>query len=171
MNNARSMNKFFTAAPVERIGNAYNSLIKKSIPLSNWTNGKIGKSASAFEPVGGITTPYIINQMLLSTSEFMPNQKNRLIVSLGTLIVYEEPFELLDEDDITIVTVSEELNKIIASDPFLQTWNGSRQVERLHSFELRGYGGKPKDTEVELYLAFRTQYIVDVNVITRERIT
>jgi hypothetical protein len=169
MNARRVINNAFpTQSATEDIGIAFNTLLKSSVLLSEWTKSRIYRSASAFEPIDGISVPYILNQLLTIGSEFFPGKKQRKTVVCGSLFVYEEPFKALEDDDITIVTVVDEFEKILLSDPYLKV-GGNRKTERIHKFELSSYGGKPEKDKVTLYLAFRVEYIVDINYESRTK--
>lgn len=166
----RIVNNVFTSpSALEKIGVAYHALVKSSTLLMEWTSNKIYRSATAFEPVKGITTPYILNMMITAGSEFFPNAKERVTVICGSLFVFEEPFAVLEDDDLTMVTVIEEFKKILLTDNHLVIGGGGLKAERLKKFELASYGGKVHKDSVTIHNAYRTEYIVDLNYQTRNK--
>lgn len=166
MDGDRLINDVFTESAVDKIGKAYNKLIKSNTKLSTWAHS-IFRSASAFEPVEGVETPYILNAVLTVSNEFFPGKKQRKIVVCGSLFVFEEPYRELLDDDITIVSAVDEWEKVILSDPHLRIDDNIVKAERVHRFELSGYSGKPEEDKVTIYLAYRVEYIVDIDYATR----
>jgi len=169
MDDNRLINNVFSLAPVDNIGVAFNKLIRSSDSLLEWTNGHILRSSSAFEPIEGVPTPYILNQILTTSSEFRANVRQRKTVVCGSLFVWEEPYLELQDDDITIVSVVDEFERILLSDPHLKIDDAVIKTERIHRFELSSYGGKPEHDKVTIYAAYHVEYIVDINFISRQR--
>lgn len=162
----RIINNVFEESAVEAVGVSYNAVVKSSDALMEWTRNQIHRSATAFEPVNGITIPYILNMALNVSSIFMPGGRERLTIVCGSLFVFEEPFKTLEDDDLTIVSVIEEFKKVLFTDPYLAA-GGDRKAERLHGFQIQSYGGKVSPDKVQLHVAYRTEYLLDLNFSTR----
>lgn len=167
MDAKRLINNIFELSQQDKIGIAFNKLIKTSDALNEWTNGRIIRSASAFEPIDGIVPPYILTQILTIGTTFYPTQKERNRVNCGALFVYEEPYKSLEEDDITIVSVVDEFKRILLTDPFLKIDDDILKTERIHDFELASYGGRPEEDKVTIYAGYRVEYFVDLNYLNR----
>lgn len=163
----RLLNEVFDLSHIDAIGDAFNKVMRTSTLLMEWTDQKIKRTASNLAPKG-FHDPYILTQLASTSSRFMPNGRERLEVGCGILVVWTEPFETLEEGDVTIVTVTEEIKRTLFSDPYLKA-GGAAKTERLHGFDLFDYDAEEKDDAVTLYAAYQALYLVDLNYLSRAK--